>query len=140
MSIPLLQIWNIYCRISFYTVSIKKLWRSSTVRHRLTMKGNFELKTSANLWLCGILFSHLETKVPIEVDATISRPVKDIMKMLQCLLEYWNVMFDLCYPHLCNANFMLSIVFSLCQLAGFASVLSTCWFMLQLQYDTKVHR
>lgn len=56
---------------------------------------NFELKTGANLRAVWNIFSSLETKLVIEVDAIILRSIKYIMKMLKRTEEYWNVMFDL---------------------------------------------
>lgn len=63
---------------------------------RKTEFRNFKLKMGAYVRATWNTFFHLETKVPIELDTTISRSVKDIIKKLEHPHGYWNVTFYLC--------------------------------------------
>lgn len=45
---------------------------------------NYELKTDANVRVVWKIFLRFETKVLIKVEATISRSIEDIVKMLKC--------------------------------------------------------
>lgn len=55
---------------------------------------NYELKTDANGRAMWNTTFHFETKVSIEVEATISRSIVNIVKTLKRPPEYLNVMFD----------------------------------------------
>ena len=55
-----------------------------------------ELKNRNNLRAMWSTYRSFQEKVSIELDATLSRIVDDIMRMLQRLPVYWFVMFDLC--------------------------------------------
>ena len=56
---------------------------------------NRELKNGDDLRAMWSAYRSFQEKVSIELDATLSRTVDDIMRMLQRPPEYWFVMFDL---------------------------------------------
>ena len=64
-------------------------YHSSSIDNRGKIEFNdFELKTDVDVRAMRNTFFRFETKVPLELKATISRSVEDIMKILKRPPEY----------------------------------------------------
>lgn len=64
---------------------VKLGYRSSSIDNRGKIEfNNFEFKKDADVRVVWNTYFHFKTKVSLELQAKISRPFKDILKMLKC--------------------------------------------------------